>query len=108
MNTKKFTKIEIYSRGKNRDIYGNPYHAFVIRFYSGYVSHYRTISLEMPMTYRSSSKDDCFGWADQATKEAFGFSLYDYKSIILHHHKTVRTDAELEEPQNWKLPEINN
>ena len=64
------TKIEIWSRGKYKDEYGNPYHAFKAVISCSYVSYFRNIIITMPMTWGSSGEYDCLQWAVQCINEA--------------------------------------
>lgn len=102
MNNNNITKIEIWSRGKNRDMYGNPYHAFkAIVNFTG-VSFFRTLTVQMPMSYGDSSERDCLMWACQGINEALGTDIRIDDERIVHHYKHVYKDSDLANPENWK------
>ena len=102
MNTFQIRQIEIYSRGKNRDVFGNPYHAFKAIISAQKCSYFRQIMVIMPMTWGDSGERDCLEWAVQGINEAFGTEIKANDPRIIHHHKHVSHDEDLLHPENWK------
>lgn len=102
MNSNNITKIEIWSRGKNRDMYGNPYHAFKAVLHFTRVSYFNTLTIQMPMSWGDSDKRGCLIWACQGIKEALGLDIQIDDERIVHHYKQIYKDSELENPENWK------
>lgn len=98
-------KIIIYSRGKNRDVYGNPYYALKIILKYSYVSYFQQIIIPVSMKYGSSSKRDCLMWAGQALQEALGMNIEHVLPFIEHHHVRVSRDSQLKNPLKWKEDE---
>lgn len=97
------SKIEIWSRGKNRDVYGNPYWAYKVVLTYNYVSYFETITITKGMSGGSSSEHACLTWALQGIKEALGLEFNPHDERIIHHHKHVYRDADLEHPETWKV-----
>ena len=96
------TKIEIWSRGKYRDMDGNVYHAFKAVITCSYVSYFRRIIITMPMTLGDSGKNDCLEWALHGINEALGMNIKPNDERIVHHWQHVSHDRDLENPQKWK------
>ena len=99
---KAVTKIEIWSRGKNRDVYGNPYHAFIAHITFAYVSYFRQMIIYMPMSWGDSNEWECLKWALAGINEALGTEFQPNDERIVHHYKHVSSDADLENPLKWK------
>lgn len=99
----KLYKAIIYTRGKNRDVYGNPYHAYKAVLTFSYVSYFRDITICQNISWGDSSERDCLDWALQGIKEALGIDLEANDERITHHHKHVYSDRELRYPENWKV-----
>ena len=99
-------KIEIFSRGKKHDEYGNPYYAYI-----AFLSYYRKSYFDKIIIYKSQSWGSCsyhdgLEWALQGINEALGLKQSpikrnDYR--IVYHHKFVSTYSELQNPLNWKI-----
>lgn len=102
MNNNNITKIEIWSRGKNEDVYGNPYHAFKAVLHFTRVSYFNTLTIQMPMTWGDSDERGCLIWACQGIKEALGLDIQIDDERIVHYYKHVYQDSELVNPENWK------
>ena len=102
MNEKYILKIVIYSRGKNIDEYGNPYHAFKAIIHVCHVSYFNTITVSNSMSYGDSSERDCLMWALQGINEALGINIRMDDERIEHHHKHVYRFQDLEHPEKWK------
>lgn len=96
------TKIEIWSRGKNKDVYGNPYHAFKAVLYFGRTSYFNTLIIPQSMSWGDSDERGCLMWACQGINEALGLDIQIDDERIIHHYKHVYKDSELENPENWK------
>lgn len=105
---KKLTKIEIYSRGKYRDEYGNPYHAWIAFLTYQYVSYFRKVIIYMPMHWGDSGERDLLKWALEGINEFLNKRSYRSKikpndKRIIHHYKHVSRDKDLENPLAWKF-----
>ena len=105
---KPITKIEIWSRGKNRDVYGNPYHAFVAHITMSHVSYSRGMIVYMPMSWGDSDEWGCLKWALEGINEALDIrgtkdAIMPSDERIVHHYQHVSRDADLENPLKWKL-----
>lgn len=100
-------RISIWSRGKNRDIYGNPYYAYVCRIsLTQKARGEREITLRCPMSWGSSGAYDVFVEVVQELDREFGISLnYDdvRSGLVVQEHKTVRTEGALMRPERWRL-----
>lgn len=95
--------IFIWSRGKNHDIYGNPYYAYVCRIN---LTDGREITFNCPMSWGSSGAYDVFAEVSQELTEKFGIRLnYDdvRSGFVIQTHKQVKTDSALEHPERWRL-----
>ena len=99
----KIYRIEIWSRGKYRDEYGNPYAAYIAWLRLGYVSYARRISVMSGMTGYDSSDDKCLELALLGINRTLGLNIQPNDERIVHHHKHVSRDADLEHPENWKI-----
>ena len=99
--------IFIWSRGKNRDIYGNPYYAYVCRIN---LTDGREITFNCPMSWGSSGAYDVFAEVSQELSAKFGIRLnYDdvRSGFVIQTHKQVKTDSALEHPERWRLAQVN-
>lgn len=100
-------RISIWSRGKNRDIYGNPYYAYVCRIsLTQKTRGEREITLRCPISWGSSGAYDVFVEVVQELDREFGISLnYDdvRSGLVVQEHKTVRTEDALMRPERWRL-----
>lgn len=100
--------IFIWSRGKNRDIYGNPYYAYVCRIN---LTDGRKITFNCPMSWGSSGAYGVFAEVSQELSSKFGIRLnYDdvRSGFVIQTHKQVKTDSALEYPERWRLAQVNN
>ncbi len=100
---KRIIKIEIWSRGKNRDEYGNPYMAWIAKIRFQYVSYFQAITIHKSMSWGDSSERDCLMWACQGINEALGTTIMMNDDRIVHHHKNVSRDSDLIDPTKWKI-----
>ena len=100
--------IFIWSRGKNRDIYGNPYYAYVCRIN---LADGREITFNCPMSWGGSWAYDVLAEVSQELDAQFGFGIsYDdvRSGFVIQTHKQVKTDSALEHPDRWRLAQVNN
>lgn len=100
-------RISIWSRGKNRDIYGNPYYAYVCRIsLTQKARGEREITLRCPMSWGSSGAYDVFVEVVQELDREFGIRL-DYNDVrsglVVQRHRVVRTEDALTRPERWRL-----
>lgn len=99
--------IFIWSRGKNRDIYGNPYYSYVCRIN---LTDGSKITFSCPMSWGSSGAYDVFVKVSQKLSVKFGIHLtYDdvRSGFVIQNHKQVKTESALEHPERWRLAQIN-
>lgn len=99
----KLYKIEIQTRGKNRDMYGNPYYAYKAVLTYSYVSYFRTIMICQDTSYGDVGERDCLDWALAGIKESLGIVLDRNDERIRHTYKQVYSDSQLRNPENWKM-----
>lgn len=99
-------KIEVTSRGKNRDLYGNVYVAFIVTIYIG-GGHEPFMKLFESMTPGDNYESYCKSAALNLVRKTFGWS-YD-KSKRLESitktvsHTTVYAESKLREPWCWRV-----
>lgn len=100
-------RISIWSRGKNRDIYGNPYYAYVCRISLTQKARGECeITLRCPMSWGSSGAYDVFVEVVQELDREFGILLnYDdvRSGLVVQKHRVVRTEDALMRPERWRL-----
>ena len=99
--------IFIWSRGKKRDIYGNPYYAYVCRIN---LTDWREITFNCPMSWGGSGAYDVLAEVSQELGAKFGIRLNfnDVRSrFVIQTHKQVKTDSALEHPERWRLAQVN-
>lgn len=100
---KKITKIEIWSRGKNRDEYGNPYFAWIAKIHFRQVSYFRCLTVHMDMKAGDSNERDCLMWACQGINEALGTDIRCDDERIIHRYRNAYKDADLADPTKWRI-----
>lgn len=100
--------ITVYSRGKNRDVYGNPYYAYkcIVKF--KYAKDHCTSSLVIDCSadWGSSGKDDVMSVVKSKLERMFGIKItWDdiRKGFVKQYHRTVSTMSELEHPEAWRI-----
>lgn len=103
MKNENIVKIEIWSRGKNRDEYGNPYFAWIAKIRVSHVSYFRYVTIHMDMMGGDSYESACLMWALQGINEALGTDIRADDERIVHHYKHASRDAELADPTKWKI-----
>ena len=99
--------IFIWSRGKNRDIYGNPYYAYVCRIN---LIDGCEITFNCPISWGSSGASAVFIKVSQELNARFGIWLtYDdvRSGFVIQNHKQVKTESALEHPERWRLAQVN-
>lgn len=97
---KTITKIHITSRGKNRDVYGNPYYAF--RVHVTFNNGEQTTLCE-PMDWGDSTEKDCYNKAMDKIKKTLQGVEISKNTIITHDHTRVSRDSQLEHPERWRV-----
>lgn len=107
-------KIIIFTRGKNRDEYGNPYQAFKAYIKFAHKSYFTNAIVTQSMQYtNNSSKSGCLNDALYGINEFLTAIKHPKKTVveriikpddkrITQIHKHVHTFQELENPENWK------
>lgn len=97
-------KIEIWSRGKTRDEYGNPYRAWIARihFHNSFPS-FDTLTLSRGIQYGNCDEQDCVEEVCQAINEVFNASVRPSdERIVKRHYRRVYRDEDLD-PSKWRL-----
>lgn len=103
--------IDIYSRGKNRDVYGNPYYAYkcVVRFKWAKDHCSSALVIDCRADWGSSGESDVFTVVRHKLERDFGIKI-DWRDLrsgfVKQQHRTVHTMSELETPENWKVSPI--
>ena len=100
-------RIHIWSRGKNRDIYGNPYYAFVCRISLAQKGRSENeIILRCPMTWGDADEYGVFRMVSETLNSEYGIRL-DYADVrdglVVQEHKTIYTYDALRHPERWRL-----
>lgn len=103
MKDEKISSIKIWTRGKNRDEFGNPYVAFIAWIQLRYISYARKVSVMSDMQSYDSGKSKCLEFALLAINRALDLDIRANDTRIEHHHKHVYRDADLEHPEKWKI-----
>lgn len=105
MKAKDIVKIEVVSRGKNRDYYGNVYIAFHVTIYVGN-GLYPYTRLFHSMSAGDNYADYCRNEAVRMIRNLFGWEYSKTRFLdelaVTKSHTTVYTDSALEEPWNWR------
>ena len=99
--------IFIWSRGKKRDICGNPYYAYVCRVN---LTDGCEITFNCPMSWGSSGAYAVFIKVSQELNAKFGICLtYDdvRSGFVIQNHKQVKTESALAHPERWRLAQVN-
>lgn len=84
--------IKIYGRGKNRDIFGNPYYAAVI------ITNKRRIIIPEQYTGDSSER----GVLSWSINECLRKGIV-VDNDVLYNYKKVHRDSDLEHPERWMV-----
>lgn len=103
MKNENVIEIEIWSRGKNRDMYGNPYLAWIAKVYVRYVSYFSHITIHKDMMGGDSYESACLKLALQGINEALGTDIRADDKRIVHHYKHTCRDSDLIDPTKWKI-----
>ena len=102
MKDKNIYKIEVWTRGKNRDEYGNPYVAYKAVIHLAEMSYARTMTFMMPMFSWDNYPDKILQLALLGINRALDLDIQHNDPRITLHYKHVYRDADLEHPENWK------
>lgn len=102
MKVSNITSIRIEGRGKNRDIYGNPYSAWKAVIDVKMNHHNVRMVLYEPMTWGDSYESRVLRNAIEGINETLNINLKENDKRINYTYKHVSRDADLEKPQNWK------
>ena len=98
----KISSVSIYFRGKNKDVYGNPYHAWIAIIKTSYTLFYKQIVLPCSMSWGDSAKYDITKWVYTGIKEALGIDCSTLCNVKLYYQHATR-DAQLYNPMRWDL-----
>ena len=102
ISDKKISSVSIYFRGKNKDVYGNPYYAWIAIIGTSYTSYYKQIVLPYSMSPGDSAKYDIKKWVYTGIKEALGIDCSTLCNVKLYYQDATR-DAQLYNPMRWDL-----
>ena len=102
ISDKKISSVSIYFRGKNKDVYGNPYYAWIAIIETSYTSYYKQIVLPCSMSPGDSAKCDITKWVYIGIKEALGIDCSTLCNVKLYYQHATR-DVQLENPMRWDL-----
>jgi len=84
---------KIYGRGKNRDVYGNPYMAAVV------ITNVRRIVL--PMCYTGDSSES--GVLRNVLQMLIDRKIRVSEDRVKYNYTKVRADSRLEHPSFWRI-----
>ena len=100
-------KIEIWSRGKTRDEFGNPYRAWIARIHFQHsFKSFDTMTLSRSMEYGDCDEQDCVKAVCEAIEEVFNiFIRPSDKRIVRRHYRRVYRDEDLD-PSKWRLSSL--
>jgi len=110
----KLDKIIIYTRGKNRDEFGNPYMAYKVVLEYSQKSYFHRVVISQSMHFTNNSSEyGCLRDALEGLNE-FLHGIKHPKSKdrkvyitmkdkrIIQFHKHVSRDCDLEHPESWR------
>ena len=101
ISDKKISSVSIYFRGKNKDVYGNPYYAWIAIIETSYTSYYKQIVLQRSKS-PGDSANNITNWVYTGIKEALGIDCSTLCNVKLYYQHATR-DAQLENPMRWDL-----
>lgn len=101
MENKDIKNIVIYTRGKNRDKFGNPYRAFKAYVFTKKSGVVKTVWKSMDVG--NCTESDCREWAIACINMVLEVKITKDDKRIEQHHKKVSRDSELEKPENWRV-----
>lgn len=102
MKSSLIQSIKIEGRGRNRDIYGNPYYAWKAVIQKKANHHMTPIVIYEKMSWGTSSEYAVFRNAIEGINEALDINLKQNDKRITYTYTHVSGDAPLQNPQNWK------
>ena len=102
MKASSIQTIQIEGRGKNRDVYGNPYFAWKAKIHTKANRHYTEMTITQKMTWGDSYETAVLRDAIAGINETLGINLKEKDKRITYTYKHVSRDTDLEKPQNWK------
>ena len=102
MKSSTIITVRIEGRGRNRDIYGNPYYAWKAKINVKQQHHAVWMILYEPMAWGTSSRDVVLREAIQGINETLNINLKENDKRIIYTYTHVTNDEALQNPQNWK------
>lgn len=102
MKSSLIQSIKIEGRGRNRDIYGNPYYAWKAVIQKKTNHHMTPIVIYQKMSWGTSSSNVVLREAIQGINEALDINLKENDKRITYTYTHVPGDAPLHNPLNWK------
>ena len=102
MKSSQIKSIKIEGRGRNRDIYGNPYYAWKAVIDRKANHHMTPIVIYEKMSWGTSSQDVVLREAVEGINEALDINLKQNDKRITYTYTHVSGDAPLRNPLNWK------
>lgn len=102
MKSSLIQSIKIEGRGRNRDIYGNPYYAWKAVIQKKANHHMTPIIIYEKMSWGTSSENAVLREAIEGINEALDINLKQNDKRITYTYTHVSGDAPLQNPLNWK------
>ena len=102
MKSSLIQSIKIEGRGRNRDIYGNPYYAWKAVIQKKANHHMTPIVIYEKMSWGTSSENAVLREAIEGINEALDINLKQNDKRITYTYTHVSGDAPLQNPLNWK------
>ena len=102
MKSSLIQSIKIEGRGRNRDIYGNPYYAWKAVIQKKANHHMTPIVIYEKMSWGTSSENAVLREAVEGINEALDINLKQNDKRITYTYTHVCGDAPLQNPLNWK------
>lgn len=102
MKISRILKIDIEGRGRNRDIYGNPYWAWKADITIERHNHNVHMVLYEPMSWGTSSESRVLDEAIEGINQTLDINLRRNDKRITYTYTHVSGDAPLRNPLNWK------
>ena len=102
MKSSLIQSIKIEGRGRNRDIYGNPYYAWKAIIQKKANHHMTPIVIYEKMSWGTSSENEVLRNAIEGINEALDINIKQNDKRITYTYTHVTGDAPLRNPLNWK------
>lgn len=102
MKVSRIVSIKIEGRGRNRDIYGNPYYAWRADIDVQIESHHSKVTVHESMAWGDSYEAAVLRAAVEGINEALDINLKQNDKRITYTYTHVTGDAPLRNPLNWK------